>query len=162
MEEPQITPTDAWNILRRLGQVQRRLICVILVIIALNVLVALLALVAGWPEDVLDLVAAGFGIVLFGLKIYTAVLTYRAGKAIGSRFAILWGLGAMLPQIIGLLFWLNAIARATKELKQAGIKVGLLGATVAENPPEDWAMYVPKGHLRRLKKAAKAQGSTEE
>jgi hypothetical protein len=61
-----------------------------------------------------------------------------AGLASALRLSPLWGVCAVLPYA-GLVVTLFLSARATKRLRAAGFRVGLLGARVPERMPPDWA-----------------------
>ena len=52
---------------------------------------------------------------------------YRLAAALGHT-AIVWVLGVVFLSCIGLLLLLILSSKATKELRNAGFKVGLLGA----------------------------------
>lgn len=80
---------------------------------------------------------AAIALVLLALaaRIWMIVAVYRVMKALGSSFALLWALGAFLPNIVGLLVLAICSSRATKRLRDAGLKVGLMGAKLPERPP---------------------------
>ena len=64
-----------------------------------------------------------------------AVAVYRVAKAMVSKLGVLLAIGAFLPNLIGLLVLAAVSARATKHLKNAGLRVGFLGAKLPEQPP---------------------------
>ena len=66
-----------------------------------------------------------------------AVAVYRLSRALGSGVlgGLLWCVGSFLPNLVGVIVLVVVSARATSRLKKAGLKVGLLGAKLADRPP---------------------------
>lgn len=64
-----------------------------------------------------------------------AFAVYRLAGELASDLPALWAVGAFIPNIIGLIVLLVISGRATKVLQRAGVKVGLMGATLAQTPP---------------------------
>lgn len=64
---------------------------------------------------------------LFAL-VFLIVLTYRMS---GVIFAIIIGICSLIP-FVGILVMLVISGRASKKLKQAGFKIGLLGADITQ------------------------------
>lgn len=127
-----------WADLKKIGDSQR------LVLVAF--LVGLLAIPLsaafgggfvslGGGDSGLAVGALALGALALGVRIWMAVGTYRLARALGSGVAWLWTLGTFLPSILGLVVLIIVISRATKRLKKAGLKVGLLGAKLPEKPP---------------------------
>jgi len=79
--------------------------------------------------------AYAFTVLSIGVRIWMAFAVFQLARALGSRLALLWAVGAFLPGLIGLLVLLVLSARGTSRLKLAGLKVGLLGARLPEAPP---------------------------
>jgi hypothetical protein len=75
--------------------------------------------------------------IVIGVRAWMAVAVFRLARALGSGIAggILWAIGTFMPNLIGVFVLVVASARATNRLKRAGLKVGLLGAKLAANPP---------------------------
>ncbi len=72
--------------------------------------------------------AAIFAVGVIGIGIYILVSVFRLAKVLhGTGFAIVYLLGMLIP-LVDLLLLLILNRRATKKLKEAGYKVGLLGA----------------------------------
>ncbi|MEI6654184.1 MAG: hypothetical protein WCP45_05395 [Verrucomicrobiota bacterium] len=70
------------------------------------------------------------GIYILGVIIFGAVAIYRLTAILkGHIVAVIYMLGLLIP-LLGLLLLLSINGRATKELRKAGIKVGLMGANV--------------------------------
>lgn len=59
---------------------------------------------------------------------------YRLATELATGKPILWGFGAFIPNFLGLVVLGLISGRATTFLRKAGLKVGLLGATVPEQP----------------------------
>ena len=72
----------------------------------------------------------GLGVLLVGL-VGTVFVFLLAMKVYGSAVGVLLGILALLP-CIGLIVLLAVNGKATRILKQNGIKVGLLGANLSE------------------------------
>ena len=65
-------------------------------------------------------------VVILTAVIFQIIHVYRLAAALGHT-AILWVLGVVFLSCIGLLLLLSLSSKATKELRNAGFKVGLLG-----------------------------------
>lgn len=65
-------------------------------------------------------------IVVFGVYAARAVATFRLASAL-SMAPLLWAIGALLPNLIGIIVLLVVNHRATTRLRDAGWTVGLLG-----------------------------------
>ena len=114
--------------LRRIAIAQRQVNVAVLLYLALLPLSFGLGTVAGgapWGGLALGiyaLVVVGLGIV----SVYKLAAIFR-----GSVVAILYVIGLLVP-LLGLLLLLSISGKATKELRAAGIKVGLLGANPSD------------------------------
>jgi hypothetical protein len=97
------------------------LVCILIYLIA--VLSSLLL-----PADIRQFV--GFGVILVGL-VGTVFVFLLAMKVYGIPIGILLGILAMVP-CVGLIVLLMINGKATSVLKQNGIKVGFMGANLAE------------------------------
>jgi hypothetical protein len=73
--------------------------------------------------------------VALGLRVATAVAVYRLAAALGSKLAVLWAIGSIVPNCIGFVVLLVISNNASEFLKKNGISVGFLGTTVPETPP---------------------------
>lgn len=108
--------------LRSLARYQKGL----LVCIALYVIGLLIDLVM--PPGIRGFVGLGvFAVVLAG----TAIVFLLATKAYSPAVGILWGVLVLIP-CVGLLVLLTINGKATRLLKQNGIRVGLMGAKLSE------------------------------
>jgi hypothetical protein len=76
-------------------------------------------------------------VVVVGVRLWMAIAVFRLARALGSGIGggLLWAVGTFIPNIIGVIVLVVVSARATSRLKRAGLKVGLLGAKLAANPP---------------------------
>jgi hypothetical protein len=80
---------------------------------------------AGGPAALIPLVAV---VGLLAVLIFQVINVYRLASALGMGAPIIWVLGVFFLSCIGLLLLLHLSSKATKELRKAGFKVGLLGA----------------------------------
>lgn len=80
--------------------------------------------IAGWL-----MMAAGVGVI--AMVVLQVLYVYRLASSLGS-LAILWVLGVLFLGCIGLLLLLYLSSKATRELRAAGFKVGLLGGNPAD------------------------------
>jgi hypothetical protein len=80
---------------------------------------------AGGPAALIPLVG---GVGLIAVLIFQVINVYRLASALEVGVPILWVLGVFFLSCIGLLLLLLLSSKATKELRKAGFKVGLLGA----------------------------------
>jgi hypothetical protein len=71
-------------------------------------------------------------VALLAVTVFQIIFVYRLASALGSDYPILWVLGINCLSCVGLIFLLILSGMATRQLRSAGIKVGLLGA----NPKE--------------------------
>jgi len=127
-------PLPSWANLKAIADAQRQSMVAFLV--GLVVLPAsLVAIAAHTDADVGELAPIAFSVLIVGLRAWMGVAVYRLTKAMGSRVGLLWGIGAFLPNLIGLLVLAVASARATRRLRAVGLKVGLLGASLPASPP---------------------------
>jgi hypothetical protein len=99
---------------------QRRVLMCFLALLTFNI--AQVALVAVAPIAGVPLAIGSFAAMIFGL-----FAVYRLAKALGYT-AIIYAIAMIIP-CINLLTLLVVISRATKALKEGGVKVGLLGAS---------------------------------
>jgi hypothetical protein len=128
---PAAGPLPSWATLKRIADGQRQAMLALLA--GMLVLPASFLLVgADAPSEHVGWVAVA---VTLGLRAWMGVAVYRLTAAMGSRVALLWAIGAFLPNVIGLVVLAVASARATKRLRAAGLKVGLLGAKLGPTPP---------------------------
>ncbi len=76
-------------------------------------------------------------VIVLGVRAWMAVAVFRLARALGSGIGggILWAIGTFMPNLIGVIVLVAVSWRATSRLKKAGLKVGLLGAKLAEQPP---------------------------
>jgi hypothetical protein len=102
---------------------QRRALVCLGTLIMFNVAQAVLGQ-TGRAGALLAIVVALAGLVVL---IFTIIAIYRLAKSLGLT-AILYAILLIVP-CLGLLMALVAISRATQRLKEAGIKVGLLGVS---------------------------------
>ncbi|MEL6107124.1 MAG: hypothetical protein AAFU85_13865 [Planctomycetota bacterium] len=94
-------------------------------LIPINVGISLAGEVASW---------VGFALILYILVmlVFGAVSVFRLASVLRGRgLAILYLVGMIIP-LIGAILLLSLSSRATRELRAAGIKVGLLGANPAD------------------------------
>ena len=110
--------------LKRIASAQRNVMIVILLYVCLlpiNIGLSSLGPNVPWAEVALPIII----FIIFGLGV---VSMYRLASIIrGPGIAVIHALGLFVP-ILGLLLLLSNSGKATRELQQAGIKVGLLGA----------------------------------
>ena len=64
-----------------------------------------------------------------------AFAVYKLASELNSGLPALWAVGAFIPNIVGMIVLLIISSRASTFLQKAGIKVGLMGASLAETPP---------------------------
>jgi hypothetical protein len=74
-------------------------------------------------------------VIMLLVRLQIAGACYRLSKALGSRVAILWGVGGFLPNVIGLVVIAVLSVRATRRLRSVGLKVGFLGTKLPAEPP---------------------------
>ena len=65
---------------------------------------------------------------LLAVVIFQVIYVYRLASSLETGIPILWVLGILCLSCIGLLLLLVLSSKATKQLREAGFKVGLLGA----------------------------------
>ena len=110
--------------LLRIAKAQRQVnFAALLYLLNTPVLMAINAIGNGTPWapflfGLIILFVFGFGAV----SVYKLAAIYR-----GNLVAVVYALGLLVP-VLGLLLLLTISGKATKELRAAGIKVGLLGA----------------------------------
>jgi asparagine N-glycosylation enzyme membrane subunit Stt3 len=110
--------------LRRIARAQRQVnlaVLLYLAIIPVNLALGAVGGGAPWVSVVLGL----FVLIILGLgatSVYKLASIFR-----GNVVAVVYVLGLLVP-LLGLLLLLSISGKATKELREAGIKVGLLGA----------------------------------
>ena len=63
-----------------------------------------------------------------------ALAVYRLAVGLNSGLPALWAIGVFIPNVLGVIVLLVISSRATKMLQTAGVKVGLMGASLAETP----------------------------
>ncbi len=122
-----------WSTLKRVADAQRQAMFALLAGI-LAVPISFAAGSSAVPQ------AAGVAAVVLVLlvvaaRVWMTIAVYRLMKALASSLAVLWAIGAFLPNLIGLIVLAVCSARATKRLRDAGLKVGLMGAKLPEKPP---------------------------
>ncbi|HET7824173.1 MAG TPA: hypothetical protein VFK90_02525 [Anaeromyxobacter sp.] len=128
------SPLPRWSTLKRVADSQRQAMFALLA----GILAVPLSLSAGGtlvPNTAGGGIAIALVLLVLATRIWMIVAVYRVTKALGSSFALLWALGAFLPNILGLIVLAICSSRATKRLKDAGLKVGLMGAKLPEKPP---------------------------
>jgi hypothetical protein len=128
------TPLPKWSTLKRVADAQRQAMFALLA----GILAIPLSFSVGGtfvPDAAGGAAAIVLVLLVLATRIWMIVAVYRVMKALGSGFPLLWALGAFLPNILGLIVLAICSARATKRLKDAGLKVGLMGARLPEKPP---------------------------
>lgn len=130
------SPRPSWTTLREIAAQQRFVLWAFLAgLLAVPVGVGLGSALADLAVPAL-VVSGGLVVVS---RVVMAVGVYRLERAMGSRVAVLWAIGAFVPNFIGLIVLIVVSLAATRRLKQAGVKVGLMGATLPEQPPPGYA-----------------------
>jgi hypothetical protein len=127
-------PLPKWSTLKRVADAQRQAMFALLA----GILAVPFSFSVGGtflPNAAGGGVAIALVLLVLATRIWMIVAVYRVMKALGSAFALLWALGAFLPNILGLIVLAICSSRATKRLKDAGLKVGLMGAKLPEKPP---------------------------
>ena len=66
-----------------------------------------------------------------GLLVAMCIFVYRLAGGLGSKVAVLWSIGMIMP-CLNLLFLLGLSVRATRVLRAHGARVGLMGADIVE------------------------------
>lgn len=117
---------EAWQELRELADAQRQLIW--------GYPLAIVALLGGMTMGASKIVA-----LFWALRLLLGWLVSRVARAWGAESPFLWGVGAFLPNIIGIIVLSVANSRATNRLRAAGIQVGFMGTHLPEEPPVGWA-----------------------
>ncbi len=127
-----------WTDLKAIADAQRLAIFALLA----GILVIPLAAAVAIPQTVESraatlLFTVALVVLVLGVRIWMAIAVFRLARALGSGIAgaILWTVGTFLPSLIGVIVLVIVSVRATTRLKKAGLKVGLLGAKLAETPP---------------------------
>jgi len=64
---------------------------------------------------------------VLAVAIFQVIYVYRLASSLETGIPILWVLGILCLSCIGLLLLLVLSSKATKQLREAGFKVGLLG-----------------------------------
>jgi hypothetical protein len=132
-----------WADLKRIADAQRQVLVAFLVgllVIPLSIPLSA-ALGGGWTGagghlSGVELGTLVLAALVLAVRVWMAVGTYRLASAMGPRaVAIVWTLGTFLPSVLGLVVLVLLISRATKRLKKFGLRVGLLGAKLPEQPP---------------------------
>ncbi len=125
-----VSPT-AGPILHDIAKYQRFIIWILL---ASTFGVGVPTLIAGFlGAEVLAQVATGVVALAWGLGLVRAVLLYRL--AVAAQVSVGWAVfGALcgLHNIAGLIALVVVNAKATKHLKRAGVRVGLLGVSAGD------------------------------
>jgi hypothetical protein len=131
---------DSAAALRAIGLAQRRLMLAILVSFAVigPVMIAFFSLLSSKEGEVGLLLTPAILVGGWSIRLVYGYLCFKLAEALGSVGAGRWVWGA-----VGALFTIITGAvlsvRASRRLKAAGIRVGLLGPKVADLPPEDWS-----------------------
>jgi len=86
----------------------------------------------GGPSNAMAFVPLVALAALLGVLVFQIMHVYRLAAALRCGIPLLWVLGVFFLSCIGLILLLVLSSKATKELKAAGFKVGLLGG----NPKE--------------------------
>ncbi|MCA9157448.1 MAG: hypothetical protein KDA72_03930 [Planctomycetales bacterium] len=114
--------------LRRIANAQRQVNLALLLYIAIFPVSFGLGAVGGgapWAALLLGLFALAV-IILGAISVYRLAAVFR-----GKVVALIYVIGLLVP-LLGLLLLLSISGKATKELRAAGIKVGLLGANPSD------------------------------
>jgi hypothetical protein len=64
---------------------------------------------------------------VLAVAIFQVIYVYRLASSLEKGIPILWVLGILFLSCIGLILLLVLSSKATKQLREAGFKVGLLG-----------------------------------
>ena len=108
--------------------------------VALNILLSISSRVINAPApDDPEQVGAAIGLAMLGVQVlYFCVLipvmlyfVYRLATALHSRAAWLWCITMIFP-CVNLILLLVLSSRATKAIRAQGVKVGLMGAKLAD------------------------------
>jgi hypothetical protein len=75
-------------------------------------------------------IAGSLGILV--VAVFQVIYVYRLASSLGTGVPILWVLGILFLSCIGLILLLVLSSKATKQLRDAGFKVGLLGGNPAD------------------------------
>lgn len=121
----------SWERLRAVAQAQRLVIAFFAGGLLALPASAFLGAALGGGESA-NLLVVGAVVVL---RVGMAWAVYRLMTQLGGSVAVLWAIGAFLPNIVGLIVLLVVSSKANAFLQKAGVKVGLFGASIPETPP---------------------------
>jgi len=103
------------------------LLCLAVVMAAGAVTGGTAARAGGPPAAGVTILSGIFGLAYLVVWVMQIIYVYRLAAALKCGSPILWLLGVMCLSCIGLILLLILSSKATKELRAAGFKVGLLG-----------------------------------
>lgn len=120
-----------WGRLRAVAQAQRFVIQMFLLgVVGLPTAAVLTSLLG--DGEAARYASVGVFIVLRSTMAWSV---FQLSDKLGSDRPGLWAIGAFIPNIIGLIVLLVISGRATTFLQRAGVKVGLMGASLGDAPP---------------------------
>jgi len=106
----------------KVARAQRGIIRCILLFLLLILIVGVLS-----PDGRSPLTLV-LGLALITIRVMEIVYVYQLAAALESSVPLLWALGVLCVGVVSLILLLILIVRATRTLRTAGIRVGLLGA----------------------------------
>lgn len=128
-----------WEQVYRVGRAQRLLIWLFLAgLLALPLSLAS----AGARPGAAEQMGIVFLALIIVVRLGMAVAVYRVAAALGSKLAVVWAIGAFLPNLIGLIVLLVLNQKATTFLRSAGLKPGFMGVKVSPTPPPGYGGQV--------------------
>jgi hypothetical protein len=139
MSQPATPPSlPSWTELRAIARHQRFVLWAFLAGLAAFPLAAGLAALGRGvlPGEATVVVTV---LVIISTRVAMAIGVHRLTTAMGSKLGLVWAIGAFIPNVIGLIVLVVVSLRASSRLKKAGLKVGLMGANLPEEPPPGFA-----------------------
>ena len=120
---------------RKVGLAQRRIMWVILAAIALTVSFAVGAAITPQSGPAMFVVIGVLALCRLAIFVLMVIGVYQLASALeaGTVACVLYCIGMIIP-CINLIILLVVNQQATNLLKRNGIKVGLMGASVADLP----------------------------
>ena len=127
------TPPDGSSTLRVIAGAQRRMIWAILGAFLVGISAAMGAAITANSPLGLDLTVFLLYLVRLGFVVFMMVCVYQLSAALGDGMSkrVLLVIGMLLP-LISLIILLVVNQMATKTLKSHGIRVGFMGAKLAD------------------------------
>lgn len=120
-----------WARLLRVAKAQRGVnLCILLAFACYALLIfgGAAGEAAGRPPNAMALVPLVAFLGLLVVLVFQVIYVYRLASSLEVGVPIIWVLGVLFLSCIGLLLLLVLSSKATKQLRDAGFKVGLLGA----------------------------------